>query len=172
LVDRTRLGAFTVVSAGAENILAGKAPRCTERVVVTSLDELPGVLAAASSDRPRTLDLLGHTTGGAKLLRLGSTVVDMTRPAVARVFDEIGESGVLAEKQLVAVRLIGCSSAVMPAAQLTLRLLARSLRLPAYGSRKTLIRAHYDSLGFNPIFAGLLIESRHLPNPPQMLRSM
>jgi hypothetical protein len=42
-----------------------------------------------------------------------------------------------------------------------LRLLARTLRVPVFGSNKPLMKSHYDEFGFNPAFAHVLVEARN-----------
>ena len=46
--------------------------------------------------------------------------------------------------------------------QRTLRLLARTLRLPVFGTLKPLMKSHYDERGFNPAFAQVLVEASEL----------
>ena len=57
------------------------------------------------------------------------------------------------------MRLLGCETAVSPSGQRTLRLLARTLGIPAFGAIKPLMKSHYDELGFNPAFAKVLVEA-------------
>jgi hypothetical protein len=142
---------------------------------VGSLDELLATLRAWAKTRPdtrpqpRTLDLIGHSTRDHQLLRIGDTPLDMTRPAVVNVFETIRTEKLLDRLGVTAVRLLGCSTAVFPTAQRTLRRLAHVLKVPVYGSIKPLHHAHYTADGFNPKFAQVLIESSQLPNPPRRL---
>jgi len=57
------------------------------------------------------------------------------------------------------LRLLGCETAVSPGGQRTLRLLARTLRVPVLGSTRPLLKSHYDERGFNPAFAHVLVEA-------------
>lgn len=68
----------------------------------------------------------------------------------------------LIAQPVVAVRLLGCETAVSPGGKRTLRLLARTLRIPVFGSIKPLMKSHYDKLGFNPAFAHILVEASEL----------
>ena len=43
--------------------------------------------------------------------------------------------------------------------QRTLRMLARTLRLPAHGTLKPLLKSHSSSDGFNPAFTHVLVEA-------------
>ena len=62
----------------------------------------------------------------------------------------------------MAVRLLGCETAVTEAGQRTLRMLAQTLRLPVYGTRVPLLKSHSDAAGFNPVFSHLLAEAAQL----------
>jgi hypothetical protein len=55
--------------------------------------------------------------------------------------------------------LLGCDAAVSPSGRRTLRLLARTLGLPVFGSVKPLMKSHYDERGFNAAFAHILVEA-------------
>lgn len=166
-----RLASLAVLSTGAEQVLRDARQVCRTAHRVGSLGELRRVLEelAPAAAGPRILDLLGHSTRSARLLRLGSTIVDMTVPAVARFFTDLAADRLLARHALVGVRLLGCATAAMPTGQLTIRLLARTLGVPVWGTRTPLLHAHYDDRGFDPRFAHLLIESAELPSPLQPL---
>jgi hypothetical protein len=140
--------------------------------LVTSLAEVHTALkalAAAAPDGMRTLDLIGHSTRDHSLLRLGDTAIDMMRPSVARVFQAIRQEELLQQLGVIALRLLGCSTAVLPTGQRTMQRLARTLELPVYGSLKPLMHAHYTVDGFNPKFEHVLVEASQLPNPPRRL---
>jgi hypothetical protein len=108
---------------------------------------------------PATLDLLGHSTREHHLLRLGDTPINMLDPSVARFFHTLARDHLLPRLQIVAVRLLGCETAVTDAGRRTLRLLAHTLRLPVFGTVKPLLKSHYDTNGFNPTFTHILIEA-------------
>ena len=59
--------------------------------------------------RPSTLDLIGHSTRGHHLLRLGQTPIDMLDPQVASFFRALARAGLLPRLQVTAVRLLGYS---------------------------------------------------------------
>jgi len=109
-----------------------------------------------------TLDLSGRSTRDHHLLRLGDDRVDMLDPAVARFFRSIVDDHLPSRLKVAAVRLLGCETAVSPCGKRTLRLLARTLGIPVYGSIKPLMKSHYDELGFNPTFAQVLVEASEL----------
>ena len=83
----------------------------------------------------------------------------MLDPAVARFFRSIADDHLLSRLEVVAMRLLGCETAVSPSGKRILRLLARTLRLPVFGSIRPLMKSHYDKLGFNPEFAHVLVEA-------------
>jgi hypothetical protein len=104
-------------------------------------------------------DLLGHSTRGHRLLRLGDTPIDMLDPTVARFFQALASVRLLPRLGVTAVRLLGCETAVTDAGQRTLRMLAHTLRLPVFGTLKPLLKSHSNANGFNPAFTHLLTEA-------------
>jgi hypothetical protein len=120
--------------------------------------ETPGAKAPAIS-----LDLMGHSTAGHHLLRLGSTPIDMLNPTVARFFRTLADSGLLARLNVAAVRLIGCETAVSDSGRRTMRMLSRTLGVPVYGTLVPLLESHCDAGGFNPAFRHLLVEASANP---------
>lgn len=138
---------------------AGRAARCTDRQRAASLADLRAVLDGRARDAPPgpvTLDLIGHSTRGHRLLRLGRTPVDMLDPVVAGFFRELAGDGTLARNAVTAVRLIGCETAVTDAGQRTMRMLARSIGVPVYGTLVPLLKSHFSADGFDPAFTGVL----------------
>ena len=65
--------------------------------------------------------------------------------------------------------LLGCSTAVHPTGQRTIRRMARILGVPVYGTTKFLFKSHYNCDGFDPLFTSLLLESSELPRIPARL---
>ena len=153
----------------AEAFFSGRAARCVNMQHAGSLVELRDVLEHRlhhHTAAPATLDLIGHSTREHHLLRLGDTPIDMLDPGVARFFHTLAQTRQLPRLQIVAVRLLGCQTAVTDSGQRTLRMLSRTLRLPVFGTRKPLLKSHSNADGFNPAFAHILIESSALPRPP------
>jgi hypothetical protein len=163
---------FNVASPDcAAEFFAGRQPRCVELRCAGSLGELRTVLERRLGEvrdvrSPVTLDLIGHSTREHQLLRLGQTPIDMLQPGVARFFGELAGTGLLPRLNVVAVRLLGCETAVTDAGQRTLRMLARTLRLKVYGTRKPLLKSHSIAGGFDPVFAHLLVEASTVPARP------
>ena len=120
-------------------------------------------------NRPRTLDLIGHSTRSGHLLRLGRSTIDLLEPAVERFCARLSNDHILERLNIQALRLLGCETAVEPGGQWTIRRLARILRIPVFGSRKPILRSHFCEAGFDPVFAHVLIESARLPDPPAPL---
>jgi len=151
----------------AETFFAGAAARCVTLQHAASLAELREVLERCLDDpaQPVTLDLIGHSTRGHRLLRLGRTPIDMLDPQVAGFFRTLAHDQLLTRLHVTAVRLLGCETAVTEAGQRTLRMLSHTLRLPVFGARKPLLKSHSNSAGFDPAFAHVLIEAAALPAP-------
>lgn len=115
------------------------------------------MLASELTARPLRLDLIGHATRGASLLRLGADAIDMFEPRVVRFFEELANERLLARLGITAVRLLGCHTATSPIGQRTMHRLARVLDVPVYGSRTALLRSHYGAEGLLPIFDRCLV---------------
>jgi hypothetical protein len=145
----------------AETFFAGRAARCASLYHAASLTELRSVLQRRADHpaSPRTLDLIGHSTRGHRLLRLGRTAIDMLDPDVARFFAGLAGSGLLPQLRISAVRLLGCETATTDAGLRTLRLLSYVLGLPVYGTRIPLLKSHSNAAGFDPAFAHVLVRS-------------
>lgn len=148
----------------AEAFFAGRAARCVNLRHAGSLAELRAVLEDHLNTvaSPATLDLLGHSTREHHLLRLGDTPINMLDPTVARFFHTLAEARLLPRLRIIAVRLLGCETAVTEAGQRTLRMLARTLALPVFGTLKPLLKSHSTADGFNPAFTHILIEASAL----------
>jgi hypothetical protein len=149
----------------AEAFYAGRYARCVDLHHAATLTDLRAVLTrhAGGAARPATLDLIGHSTRHHHLLRLGGTPIDMLDPVVARFFRTLARDGLLSDAKIVALRLLGCQTAVTEAGQRTVRMLAHVLRLPVYGTRVPLLKSHSNATGFNAVFNHLLVEATHLP---------
>lgn len=152
---------LNVVSPDAERLYSGPVPRCVPRARAGSLGELRAVLEQRLDEpaAPTTLDLLGHSTRGHRLLRLGDTPIDMLNPAVARFFRTLAGTGLLPRLGIVTVRLLGCETGVTESGRRTLRMLARTLHLPVAGTLAPLLKSHSDQNGFKPAYAHLLVEA-------------
>jgi hypothetical protein len=148
----------------AEGFFAGRAARCVDLNHAASLPELRRVLERhrAHVAMPVTLDLIGHSTRYHHLLRLGHTSIDMLDRDVARFFQSLTQDGVLARLDVVAVRLLGCETAVTDSGRRTLRMLAYALGLPVYGTLVPLTKSHSTAAGFDPAFAHVLVEASAL----------
>jgi hypothetical protein len=153
-----------VISPNIEPLFFGPVTRCAERHRANSLGDLRAVLEdrLGHPGSAVMLDLIGHSTRDHHLLRLGDTPIDMLDPVVARFFQALAGDHLLLRLGVVAVRLLGCETAVSPEGRRTLRLAARTLRLPVFGTTRPLMKSHYDELGFNPAFAHVLVESSQL----------
>ena len=159
-----RVISLNIISPDAEEVYFGAVARCVDLHRASSLGDLRSVLEQRLGGpiSPITLDLMGHSTRDHHLLRLGDDRVDMLDPVVARFFRSIAADCLLPRLEVVAVRLLGCETAVSPSGKRTLRLLARTLRIPVFGTLKPLMKSHYDKLGFNPAFAHILVEASEL----------
>ena len=156
-----RIITLNIISPDAEEVYFGAVGRCADLHRASSLHDLRAVLEQqlGGPTSPITLDVMGHSTRDHHLLRLGDDRIDMLDPVVARFFRSLAVDCLLPRLEVVAVRLLGCETAVSPSGKRTLRLLARTLRLPVFGTLKPLMKSHYDKLGFNPAFAHILVEA-------------
>jgi hypothetical protein len=158
---------LSVITRVLDPVLSALTARCGRFVYVDSLGDLPGVLAdraAGPCSGPRTLDLVGHSTVPAHLLHLGDTVINMVDPAIEQRFRELARDGLLARAGVVAIRLIGCQTAVASAAQRTMRWLADAVGLPVFGTTKLLVSGHFCATGFDPAFEHILAVARPVQN--------
>jgi hypothetical protein len=158
---------LNIMSPDAEPVYRGRAVRCTDAHHASSLAELRAVLESLQGKTGslgclRTLDLLGHSTSGHHLLRLGKTPIDMLDPYVARFFRAQSTAELLSSLGIGAVRLLGCQTAVTDAGQRTIRMLSHALRMPAYGTLVPLHGSHWQADGFNPAFVHVLVEASQL----------
>lgn len=157
---------FNVASPDLDAFFNHPSPRCLPRHHAGSLDQLHTVLLqrtrSDAAAAPLTLDLLGHGTAGHRLLRLGDTPIDMLNPVVAGFFASLAGSGLLTRLNIAAVRLLGCHTATTDAGRRTIRMLARTLRLPVFGTLVPLLNGHYTEHGFNPAFTHQLTEAAEL----------
>jgi hypothetical protein len=117
------------------------------------LEELLAALAARGGGPYATLDLIAHSEGPDRLLRLGSWLVaddDGTDGFVAAARPALGRLGI---GQL---RLLGCHTQCFPGGRATMRRLARGLGLDVLGSIGVLNQYGYDEHGLNAYGAGSL----------------
>jgi hypothetical protein len=149
----------------AEAFYAGRYARCVELHHAATLADLRAVVVrrAGGAVGPATLDLIGHSTRHHHLLRLGDTPIDMLDPTVARFFRTLARDRLLGNAKILALRLLGCQTAVTEAGRRTVRMLAQVLRLPVYGTRVPLLKSHSTAAGFNAVFHHLLVEATQLP---------
>jgi hypothetical protein len=106
-----------------------------------------GLLATKHDNTPKTLDLIGHSTGKG-FLKLGDWVIDAERPGVTAYFRELADNDVLPRLGINAVRLLGCHTAGNAKTRATIRTLTQILQTPVYGTTNILFRWHYDANGF------------------------
>lgn len=123
---------------------------------VTSLADLDRVLRSTCSSTSTSLDLYGHATRGHNHLRIGRDVIDTLDPRVASCFATLLTDRVLSRAGIVQLRMLGCSTAIGPAARASLARLARITGVPVVGTRRALLAAHHGPDGFRPEFARVL----------------
>jgi hypothetical protein len=131
------------------------------------LEELFGILLAhrephGPPPRPKTLDLVGHSTAGESLLRLGDWVIDASKPAVTAFFRELADQDVLPRLGVYALRLIGCATASTEAGRATICALASILDLEVYGTTTLVYSAHYGPEGFKREWSNVLVAASDL----------
>ncbi len=147
---------LTVVSSRAIE----HARACEDRRIVDGLDGLAAVLVASPAREPTTLDLVGHSTRGHHYLRLGRDAIDLLDPAIARRIVALVAQGRLDHAGICQIRLLGCATAVGPAARWTLRRLASLTGRVVFGTTKPLMDVHHGPRGFRPELVHLLVEVR------------
>jgi len=159
-------GPLNVLSPDAESVFQSRVAAGIPVHRAGSLSELHAVLESlrgpGSVRDHRSLDLVGHSTAGHHLLRLGTTPVDMLDPAVARFFRALAGTELLPALGIIALRLLGCQTAVTDAGRRTVRMLSRTLRLPVYGTLVPLLDSHWRVDGFDPTFSHVLVEAAQL----------
>jgi hypothetical protein len=125
----------------------------------------PGAIAA-----PRTLDLIGHATAAGQL-RLGSWVLDATRPEVTDWFRLLATREVCRRLGVRAVRLLGCHTASTEPGRAAIRVLAGILGVEVLGARELLHAGHYDRDGFREVWEFLLVPASGRSYEPCAARS-
>lgn len=127
----------------------------------TDLEEVLGRLLDAARDgahvAPKTLDLIGHSTGGAQLLQLGDWVIDHCTATVTAFFRELADQDVLARLGIRAIRLLGCQTADTDHGRATVTCLSDIVGMEVYGTRELIYSAHYDATGFREECAHVLV---------------
>jgi hypothetical protein len=86
----------------------------------------------------------------------------MLNPGIAHFFHTLAQDSLLPRLHIVALRLLGCETAVTESGQRTLRTLAQVLRVPVFGTLVPLLKSHSNADGFNPAFIHLLVEASPL----------
>jgi hypothetical protein len=113
----------------------------------------------------RTLDLFGHSTADAGLLRLGDWVIDDADPAVVAWFRELARAGWLPRLGVRALRLLACRTAATPRGRATIATLADVLGIEVFGTPHLLYDAHHDARGFRAAWEFLLVGSSAARGP-------
>jgi hypothetical protein len=130
------------------------------------LEALLDHLLAAHGDpeplAPKTLDLVGHSTGRSALLRLGDWVIDASRPEVAAWFRALAARDACPRLGIHAIRLLGCNTADTEQGRTTVCALADILGIEVHGTRHLLYDVHYDQDGFRDIWEFLLVSASRL----------
>lgn len=147
----TRSVPISVLSGDLDSEL-GRIRRQIDHVVHlegrADLEALLGSLLRANDDRPRTLDLIGHSTAGHSLLVLGDWVIDSRRSSVRAYFRELADHQVMQRLNVTAIRLLGCETAKTFEGQATICRLAEILGIEVCGTTEMVSANHYDADGF------------------------
>lgn len=158
-VEQTSLN---FVSSDALEVIPGALRRDAHTTIVASLDDLARALEAhiphpmLGTRPPIDLDLVGHSTRGHHLLRIGAIAVDALDLGVRRFFEQLAGRGLLASMNVASVRILGCETARSPSGLRTLRSLAAILRVPVYGTARRISRLHFTAQSFDPCFRSIL----------------
>jgi hypothetical protein len=166
LLSRPRL---SVISAELDHELERIARIIQPSVRIDGRAELEvvfGHLLAASEGvetvTPKTLDLVGHSTAGGALLRLGDWVIDAASPTVTAFFRELADLDVVSRLGIHGVRLLGCRTADTGPGRSTICKLSDILGVECFGTNHLLYDAHYDAQGFRDAWKFLLVCSSDL----------
>ncbi|HET9986977.1 MAG TPA: hypothetical protein VFQ65_00615 [Kofleriaceae bacterium] len=117
---------------------------------ITDREDLVGRLLALSNQlptAPRVLDLVGMT-GHDKLLTFHGRALDTRIGRVRANYRELAEQGVLARLDVVAVRLVGCMSAVGEPARRTIAQLAEIMDVEVSGTTELVTVDDLTATGF------------------------
>ncbi len=125
-------------------------------------------LSRTLPDRPRTLDLVG-LTGLDKLLTFHGRAVDTRSRRVRAYFRELAEHEVPAGLGLVAVRLVGCSTATGEHARRTLGALSEILGVEVTGTTELVTATDSGTGRIRRSVAAELVELGPLPGPRRTL---
>jgi hypothetical protein len=126
------------------------------------LEQLLATAGGIEPNGPKTLDLIGHSTSLASLLRLGDWVIDAESPCVTAFFRAVAKHDVLPRLGIRAVRLLACKTAGTVSGRSTLCALADILGVEVFGTNHLLYDAHYDGDGFRDIWRFMLVSSSDL----------
>src|SRR5436853_267017 len=142
---------------------AGSPARCSRCGTAAATCSSRGRPIAICSIAPAaTLDLIGASTGHG-LLQLGSSVIDASVPAVLDLFEWIGHERVLPTLGVRELRLIGCRTAIEPAAHDTMRRLAELVGVPITGTTTLIYRDNFRRTGLDGDLDATMIDARSLP---------
>ena len=162
-----RLPHINVSGADARGALLAVQERVAGASLVSSISGLYRLLADLQHVRgaetaASTLDLIGATTGTG-MLQLGSSVIDAGVHVVHEVFEWIGKERILSALGVKELRLIGCRTAVEPAAQETMRRLAQLVGVPVSGTTTLIHADHFGDRGLAWDLDGTMVCSSALP---------
>ena len=119
---------------------------------------------------PKTLDLLGHSTASAGLLRLGDWVIDAACPTVAALCRELAATRALPRLGIHGVRLLGCRTAATERGRATMAALAELLGVEVWGTPHLLYDVHYDEHGFRDCWGFMLVRASELGRGERVVR--
>jgi hypothetical protein len=132
------------------------------------LEELASCPPSPDKARSRTLDLIGHSDE-ARLLHLGSSVVDPRVEGVRRLFEKIAADGLLQRLNITELRLLGCETAMSVDGQTAIRALTEVLGIPVLGTTKLLYAAYFGEDGLRRRYEPVLCHAANLPELAQPL---
>jgi len=157
-------GHLSLVDRDGDGEVARIRAMLSNAVVVAGRSDVEAVLGAlvghGAPAMTRTLDLIGHSTPDRSLLAIGDWVIDGTRSKVLSFFRGLADEGVFARLGIVAIRLLGCETAVMEGGRLTLIALADTTGLEVFGTNQMISAAHCDAAGFRDDYRHVLVSSR------------
>jgi hypothetical protein len=152
----------SIVARDAE--MAAMQQPIRELALIDGPDELAVVLQSLAlrsdhcntSPPPATLDLIAHSAGDERLLKIGGWKVDGEVAAVRAFFTTLAQQRTLARLGVASVRLLGCYTASTPRARATLRTLRDILGVEVCGTTCIVDRRCFDEGGLKPYYEDIL----------------
>jgi catechol 2,3-dioxygenase-like lactoylglutathione lyase family enzyme len=118
---------------------------------------------SSANGKTRTLDLIAHANQ-ARLLQLGSQVIDPRDDQVRGFFEQLAADRILAKLRVTELRLLGCETAMSRDGQAAIRILTELLGVRVVGTTKLLYAAYFGDKGLKDRYERMLRDATNLPD--------